>query len=189
MTQYARPDGTTILDTLWLNEQSNQTDLHLSVDEAAGTSGQDNDKIQSDSDDDGMGGGTTPDWINFTLGDVDDPESASDHKVVYRAIGAGMGSVPDLIWSLREGSTERAGATNSSLNNSNMWESISVHTHTLSSGEAGAITDYSDLQIWFKRSGGDMGDGITITQVWFECPDAAEEEAATTSPAFLLFLE
>ena len=186
MTQYARPDGTTIADSIWVNEQSNQTNLHLSVDEAAGTSGQDDDKIQSDSD-----GMTTPDWIKFTLSDVDDPESASDHKVVYRAIGAGMGSAPSLIWSLREGSTERAGDTNSSLNNSNMWESISVHTHTLSSGEANAITDYSDLQIWFKRSGGEMGDGVTITQVWFECPDASEEEeeAATTSPAFLLFME
>lgn len=185
MTQYARPDGTTILDTLWLNEQSNQTNLHLSVDES---STDDDDLIQSDSDDDGMGGGTTPDWIKFTLSDVDDPESAADHKVVYRAIGSGMMAAPSLIWSLRQGGTEKAGDTNSSLNNSSMGGSISAHTHTLSSDEANAITDYDDLQIWFKRSGGEMGEGIQITQVWFECPDASEE-AATTSPAFLLFME
>ena len=186
MTQYARPDGSTLLDSLWLNEQSNQTNLHLSIDES---STDDSDLIANDSDDDGMGGGTTPNWAKFTLGDVDDPESASDHKVVYRAIGAGMMAVPSLIWSLRQGSTEIAGGTNSSLNNSSMWESVSAHTHTLSSGEANSITDYDDLQIWFKRSGGDMGDGVTVTQAWFECPDASAGGGVTTSPAFLLFVD
>ena len=186
MTQYARPDGTTIADSIWVNEQSNQTNLHLSVDEAAGTSGQDDDKIQSDSD-----GMTTPDWIKFTLSDIDDPESAADHKVVYRAVGAGMGSAPSLIWSLRQGGTDLGiGNTNSSLNNSAMGGSISAHTHTLSTGEANSITDYDDLQIWLKRSGvGEMGDGIKITQVWFECPDASAGGGVTTSPAFLLFME
>ena len=188
MTQYARPDGTTILDPLWLNEQSNQTNLHLSVDES---STDDDDLIQSDSDDDGFGGGTTPDWIKFTLSDIDDPESDDDHKVVYRAIGSGMMGAPSLIWSLRQGGTEIAGATNSSLNNSIMGGSISAHTHTLTGGdgEARSISDYDDLQIWFKRSGGEMGDGIQITQVWFECPDASAGGGVTTSPAFLLFME
>jgi len=103
-----------------------------------------------------------------------------------------MGSAPDLIWSLRQGSTEIAGGTNSSLNNSDMWESVSAHTHTLTGGDAEArsISDYDDLQIWFKRGGGigQMGEGVTITQAWFECPDASAA-AATTSPAFLLFVE
>ena len=184
MTQYARPDGSTLLDSLWLNEQSNQTNLHLSIDES---SADDDDLIQNA--DDSI---TTPNWAKFTLSNVGDPASAADHKVVYRAGGTGMMGTPGLIWSLRQGSTEIAGATNSSLNNLDMWESWVTYTVTLSSSEANAISDYDDLQIWFKRGGGigEMGDGVTITQVWFECPDASEEEeAAATSPAFLLFME
>ena len=182
MTQYARPDGSTLLDSLWLNEQSNQTNLHLSIDES---SADDNDLIRNA--DDSM---TTPNWAKFTLSDVGDPVSAADHKVIYRAIGGGMMGVPNLIWSLRQGSTEIAGATNSSLNNGDMWESWVTYTVTLSSSEANAISDYDDLQIWFKRSGGEMGAGVKVSQAYFECPDEAEEEEeATTSPAFLLFME
>ena len=106
------------------------------------------------------------------------------------AIANWMMSEPELIWSLRQGTTEIAGDTNDSLNNADAMppESISVHTHTLSEEEAGNISDYDDLQIWFKRSGGEMGEGIKITQAWFEV-GGVSEEAATTSPAFLLFME
>jgi len=124
----------------------------------------------------------------FTLSDVDDPTSASDHKIKYTALayvgGMGMGGAPPLTIALYEGTTQRHTTTNNSVNTS----SATAYTITLSGAEADSITDYDNLLLRVTNGGTEMGDGIKIYNMYLEVPDAAEA-AVTTSPAFLLFVE
>ena len=79
------------------------------------------------------------------------------------------------------------------LNSEDMWGTWADYTISLNSTQAGNIGDnYDDLELWFKRVAGEMdmgGEYVKVSQAWFECADEPEEEAATGSPAFLLFLE
>jgi len=121
----------------------------------------------------------------FTLSNVDDPESASDHKIKYTALAAagGMMGTPGLVIALYEGTTQRHTTTNNSVNTS----SATAYTITLSDGEADSITDYDNLLLRVTNGGSEMGDNIKIYNMYLEVPDAAA--AVTTSPAFLLFVE
>jgi len=181
MTQYARPDAHHSNGVgNWDNGMMDASNLHLLIDEA---SADDNTTyIESSADMD-----TSPDTAEFTLGDVDDPESAADHKLVYKAKGSagfGFGSAPNMTVALYQGGTAIASATNTGLSGS-----YATTTITLSSSEANAISDYAALSVRVTRENAGMGDSVAVTQVYFECPDAAEEEEAATSPAFLLFME
>ena len=181
MTQYARPDGDLSLGGLWEDAGAGRSNIYQSIDES---SANDSDYIANSAD-----GMTTPDWAKFSLGDINDPESGSNHKIIYRAVGTWMMTEPSLIVSLYQSTTQIATATNSSLNNQASFGSFATYTITLTSSEANNISDYDALAIWFKRSPtGDMADDVKISQAYFECPDAAAA-AAATSPAFLLFME
>ena len=184
MVQYARPDGHHS-DGVgnWDNGSEfspSQANLHLLIDES---STDDSDIIKSSDE----GSSST---ARFTLGDVGDPESDADHKVIYRAVGTGgMGATPALTVTLLQGSAAVVVAsTNSSLGNTAGWpgDSYATYTITLSSDQASGIVDYDSLSIKLTRAAGEMGDSVQVSQLYFECPDEAAA-AATTSPAFLLF--
>lgn len=92
---------------------------------------------------------------------------------------------PGLTIALFEGTTQRHSTTNGSVSTS----SATQYTINLSSGEANSIGDYTNLILRVTNAGSEMGDTIRIFNMYFQCGDASEEEeeADTTSPAFLLF--
>ena len=176
MTQYATLDGTSDAGG-WTGSGGGA--IHLDADTTTAGS----DFIQGEV---GMGSAPVGPAI-FTLSDVDDPESASDHKIKYTALAAGGGfmGTPGLVIALFEGTTQRHTTTNNSVNTS----SATAYTITLSDGEADSITDYDNLLLRVTNTGSEMGDNIKIYNMYFECPDVSAGGGVTTSPAFLLFME
>jgi hypothetical protein len=144
MTQYARPDSDVSAGS-WVNQAGSGSNLYQSIDEADGEN--DSDYVISTDD------SSSSDTMEVGLSDIPDPQSSSSHIVHYRAKGSdpsGSYGIPSLTVSLRQGtSTEIATATNSSLTTS-----FVNYNFTLSSSEANAITDYSDLRIRFVRASG-----------------------------------
>ena len=123
----------------------------------------------------------------FTLSNVTDPESAADHKIIYTALATAGGfmGTPGLTIALFESTTQRHSTTNNSVSTSSPTE----YTINLSSGEANSITNYDNLILRVTNAGAEMGDNIKVFNMYFQCGDASEEEEAdTTSPAFLLFV-
>ena len=174
MTQYARPDSD-VSDGNWLNSADNNTNLYSYVDES---SVNDSDYIYADDQ-----WGSTEICI-LGLGDVTDPSSAADHKITVRALeNMGFGGV-DLNVILQQGTTTIRSHT------FNPSSGFANYTTTLTSSQANAITDYSDLRI--KISATDQMGSEATTQVswaYFECPDASAPSATATPEAFLLFLD
>ena len=163
MTQYARPDSD-VSDGSWVNQAGSNTNLYQSIDEADGENDSDY-VISTDS-------SSSSDTMEVGLSDISDPQSSSSHIVRYRAKGSdpsGFYGIPSLTVSLRQGSTQIATSTNSSLTTS-----FVDYTFTLSSSEANAITDYSDLRLRFVRaSGGSASETNLVSEAWFETPDAS----------------
>ena len=164
MTQYARPDSD-VSDGSWVNQAGSNTNLYQSIDEADGENDSDY-VISTDS-------SSSSDTMEVGLSDISDPQSSSSHIVRYRAKGSdpsGFYGIPSLTVSLRQGSTQIATATNSSLTTS-----FADYNFTLSSSEANAITDYSDLRLRFVRaSGGSASETNLVSEAWFETPDASD---------------
>ena len=197
MTQYARPNadadnpehGVGGVDG-WLREDgSTYTNIYVSIDESSTS---DSDYIQQ------QNSGGTVSWYKAALGNtVTDPVSAlSDHKLKYRAVGydGSMMGVPTLTVALYDTTADTpliVSHANTSLEDESMmgmgtWADFTI---SLNSTQAGNIDSYNDLQIWFKMTTSNgMGDYVKVSQAWFECADAPAA-AATTSPAFLLFME
>ena len=174
MTQYARPDSDVSIGS-WTDQDESTSNLYTTIDE---TSYNDSDYIKSSD----MMGAT--DTCIFGLGDVDDPSSAADHKVYFRSrADAGGGfSVPELLVQLLQGGTQIA--TNAYTGGG----SFSTQNFTLSTAEANAISDYSDLRLRFVRNSSDGGfENVDVSWAYFECPDASV--AAVSNPAFLLFVD
>ena len=126
----------------------------------------------------------------FTLSDVTDPESTSDHKIIYTALATAGGfmGTPGLTIALFEGTTQRHTTTNNSVSTS----SATQYTINLTFGGGGntsTISDYSNLILRVTNAGAEMTDNIKVFNMYFQCGDAPAEEADTTSPAFLLFME
>ena len=163
MTQYARPDSDVSAGS-WVNQAGSGSNLFQSIDEADGEN--DSDYVISTDD------SSSSDTMEVGLSDIPDPQSSSSHIVHYRAKGSdpsGSYGIPSLTVSLRQGSTQIATATNSSLTTS-----FVNYTFTLSSSEANAITDYSDLRIRFVRaSGGSASETNLVSEAWFETPTAS----------------
>ena len=185
MTQYARPnsDGG---DAEWVNHNNNTGALNSLIKEAVTD---DDDYMKSTH----VGWGDTQGWCMIKLATVNDPDpDEDDHKIKYRAVGTGM--EPNLTVALYLGTPETLIVSyTQTLNSEDMSGTWADYTISLSSGQAAAIGDnYADLEIWFKRVAGMMdtgGETVKVSQAWFECADVPEAEAATTSPAFLLFME
>lgn len=175
MTQTARPDSD-VSDGNWTNQDENQTNLYASIDESSVS---DSDYVQSQDD------SAATDTMIVGLSDVDDPESAADHKVYFRAQGdpGGGFSVPPLIVALLEGSTQRATVTVTPANGS-----YGNHNFTLTTAEANSIGDYDNLRLKLVRNSSDGGfENVRVSQAYFECPDASA--SAVSNPAFLLFVD
>ena len=194
MTQYARPNadadnpehGVDGVDGWRTEDETTWEGIYVSIDES---STNDSDYIiQEDS------GGTLSTYKAALGNTVTDPVTAlSDHKIKFRAVGydGGMsGSTPTLTVELREGTTlikthDETGLEDESMMGFGTWADFTI---SLNSTQAGNIDSYDDLQIWFKITSNGMGDYAKVSQVWFECADAAAA-AAATSPAFLLFVD
>ena len=179
MAQNATLDGTSDRGG-WVNESAGTSNIHTSADTTSAGS----DFIQGE-----VGFDSAPVGpAIFTLSDVTDPESTSDHKIIYTALATAGGfmGTPGLTIALFESTTQRHSTTNNSVNTSSPTE----YTINLSSGEANSITNYDNLILRVTNAGAEMGDNIKVLNMYFQCGDASEEEEAdTTSPAFLLFVE
>jgi hypothetical protein len=127
--QFARPD-VDITDGAWL-ASTGSSDLYTCIDEA---SYNDTDYIFTRS------LGTTA----ISLSSLDDPSTSSDHIIRYRAKGDGS---TDLIVRLKQGTTTIATWTET-----NVATSETTFSHTLTSGEADSITDYSNLTVEFEAA-------------------------------------
>ena len=184
MTQYAHPNGD-VTDGDWVN--------------AGGGAGALTSNVRRTTDDstfiistDTM---SQPDTCRFRLQNGDDPYSAADHIVRYRAVaGAGFGGPVTLTVALYDtsvGSSPIASETNSSVSTS----SLTDYSFTLSASEANAINDYDDLEIAFTRGAGMMGDDMKVTEAWIEYPDGGTPPAAPTAvaknqpEAFVMFVD
>jgi len=179
MAQYARPDADDT-DGSWTNENNNQTNLYASVDEASA----DDSTTSIKSVDEGMG----DDACILRLSDVDEPDSGNAY-IKYKAVSTDeswSGASVGLKLELLEGSTVRATTTNSSVERDG--STYTAYSYTIS--DVSGISDWTNLKIRLTMiSGMGMGDTISVTQVYLETQDAAEEEEATANPAFLLFLD
>ena len=178
MTQYATLDGTSDA-TEWTGSGGGA--IHLDADTTTAGS----DYIQGE-----IGFEASPVGpAIFTLSDVTDPESTSDHKIKYTALASAGGfmGTPGFTIALYEGTTHRHTTTNNSVNTI----SATAYTINLTFGGGGNTTtigDYSNLILRVTNVGSEMGDNIKIYNMYFECPDASAA-AATTSASFLFFME
>ena len=123
------------------------------------------------------GGDTSTDQIVVTLTDISTPEDRDDHYIKYRVKGSGgmMGSTPTFQVELMEGATVHKSDTNSSVGGS--FGDVSI---TISSGDAGDISDYSALTIRMTRGagGGAGGEDIYVSHIYLQCNDAASSSSA-----------
>ena len=188
MTQYALPN-TDIEDAEWVKQNGASGALNRLIDES---STDDSDYMKSTH----IGMGDTQGWCMIKLQTPDNPApDLDDHKIKYRAVGGG-GMEPNLTVALYLGTpdpeTEIISYTQT-LNSEDMWGTWADYTISLDSTQAGNIGDnYDDLELWFKRAVGMMdmgGEYVKVSQAWFECADEPEVAEATTSPAFLLFVD
>jgi hypothetical protein len=166
MTQYARPDADTSVGS-WDNSEEDATDLFDYVNES-----DDNTYIYVE----GYGGADT---IVFSLGEVDAPDSGTRTVTVRASEGGGMDGV-SLAVTLKEGSTSKGSAT---------FDEAFGSIADLSFNITSSISDYSNLNLTIAATD-TMGMG-TVTKIYnayLSIPDAAAAEA-TTSPAFLLFVD
>jgi len=180
MAQNATLDGTSSAGG-WTNQSGSSSNIHLSADSTSAGS----DYVEGTVGFDGAPVGPAI----FTLSNVTDPESASDHKIIYTALATpgGFMGTPGLTIALFESSTQRHSTTNNSVNTS----SATQYTINLSTSEANSISNYNNLILRVTNAGAEMGDSIKIFNMYFQCGDEPEEEEedATANPAFLFFLE
>ena len=166
MTQYARPDADTSVGN-WA--ASSGSSRYAMIDES---STNDSDYISVS----GMGSAET---IVLGLSDVDTPDSGTRTVVVRASEDSGFDAVT-LVITLKEGSTSKG---------SQSYDTGFSSTANLSFNITSSISDYSNLNLTIAATD-NMGMGSTtkIYQAYFSVPDGAAEEA-TTSPAFLLFVD
>jgi hypothetical protein len=135
MAQFARPDGDVSVGA-WTTNAGGTTNLFQTIDEA---SAGDADFVRSEL-------SPSSSAYECSLSDIEDPQSSAGHVVRYRyAKDAAGGQTVDLTVQLRQGtSTVIASATHT-----NISETVTAGSFTLSGAEADAITDYTDLRLRF----------------------------------------
>ena len=156
MTQYARPDADVSAGN-W--SPSTGSDLYAVIDEAVTD---DSDYI-SVTDSDG-----SAETCQVELSGVTDPVSDSDHIITVRASEDSWASTVGLAITLKQGATTIATYTESAMD-----DNATDYPHTLTTGEADSITNYSALTLVFDATDS-MGMGTTtkIYRAYFECGDA-----------------
>jgi hypothetical protein len=107
--------------------------------------------------------------FEVALGSIPDPQSSTGHIVRVRGRRNGGARTVTLNWRLYQSSTAIAAAQSLT-----MTDSYQTSSHTLSSAEADAITNYSDLRVrvWGTTSGGGAGSKLRVTWIELEMPDA-----------------
>lgn len=177
MTQYARPDSD-IDSGDWY--PSDSEDAYEDINEVSGGS----DYIELSHED----GEAYP--ASFTLSNVTDPNVHTDHKVVVNAyVDDEWSGTVILNINLKQGSTSLKNQTFSVAYSGD--GSGTDYTMVLASTDVDTeLTDYNDLNLVITATDTSEGGMITTTvnRAWFECPDVVSV-AATTSPAFLLFVD
>ena len=158
MTQYARPASDITVGS-WTDEGTvdNDGNLYTSLDEV--TRDDDSSYIQGTN-----GAGSS----EVKLSTVTDPVSSTGHilHVWFRSIGSGAGEKMDFY--LYCATTLIVQSINQT-NRSDTYADIAV---TLTTDEADAITDYSDLRIRMDEDTIGTGEYVRITQCYIEVPDA-----------------
>lgn len=156
MAQFARPSSDVSTGS-WTT-----TPLWSKVDEVTAS---DSDFISSDNN-------TSGDTCQLGLSSVTDPGLSTGHVVRYRYRKSGSGGhTIDVVVELRQGATLIA-----SQSHSNIGNTFTAGSFTLSTSEANAITDYSALQLHFIRNGdtgGSPGNRRSLEISWaeLEVPD------------------
>ena len=168
---FSRPDG---IDSGGWSQQTGCTPgtAYLCIDEV----------IQDDADyiTTSLLGTDTDEIVNFTLTDVNDPGVDTGHEVryTYREENQGSNS-PDLVVTLFQGLTEIATWTESGA----LPTTFTLSTQTLTIGEAGSITDYSDLTIEFNGTcdnsclGGGNRERVSVSWAELEGPSSIQHLA------------
>lgn len=133
----AYPDAD-ITDGGWLNELASATDLYASIDEI--WPADDDDYIMSS-------GAPSADACTVGLSNVSDPSSSTGHLVRYRYGKRNATTTIDLTVRLLQGAV-----TIASWDHTDIAVAPADAEQTLTSGQADAITDYSDLRLQFEAS-------------------------------------
>lgn len=115
--------------------------------------------------------------LEVGLSNVSDPSTDTGHIFRYRVaktddgVPSGTGNAKTLIARLMQGTTAIATDTERTLTGS-----YTTYSRTLSSGEAAAITDYTDLRLEFTSLGGGGNPtnrrGAAVSWAELEVPDA-----------------
>ena len=169
MTQYSYPDDDGSVGNWTASTGTDRWEM-INDDQASVS---DSDYISSTA----GGGDTSTDQIVVTLTDISTPEDRDDHYIKYRVKGGGgmMGSTPTFQVELMEGATVHKSDTKSDVGGS--FEDVTI---TISSGDAGDISDYSALTIRMTRGagGGAGGEDIYVSHIYLQCNDAAASSSA-----------
>tara|TARA_R110002110_G_scaffold259266_18_gene474987 strand:- start:426 stop:962 length:537 start_codon:yes stop_codon:yes gene_type:complete len=178
MTQYARPDNDTSNAGSWqANDDggSPPSTLHECLSKTTASADQ---KYITVTDDE-----AEAKVCVIRLGDVTDPSSTSSHRFYWNA--KDQGSELPLTVSLLVGSDVVASKTTTLTGSyADDYLELGGSETNFPSDQA----DYNNLQLKFSYIDDEtFGDTCFVRQAWFQCPDAAA--AATTSPAFLLFVD
>jgi len=161
MTQYARPDEDLSLH-VWTDHDALTSDIYEAIIDA------DNGEFVIAENDLSA---ELP--AKFGLSAITDPTpTTTGHIVTYRAKGAAtMGVLPDLKVELYSGTGLVVTYTQTSLTTSFADYTIalnSTHVGLITSGDGG----YDDLRLWITMlSPVDMGDSVSVDQLFFEAPD------------------
>lgn len=165
MAQFARPDSD-ISQGDWTDEGSsfNDGNLYTSIREAT----QDGDISYVN------GEGDTPS-TTFEVGltAVTDPVSSADHYLRIWMYGQGSGAAERIDVYLME--NEAAPTQIAAFSNLSRDSPYGDEGRVLTSGEADAITDYSDLFVRVVNDNIGSGEFVRITQVYLEVPDPPSE--------------
>jgi hypothetical protein len=141
MAQFARPDAD-LVDGAWIKSTGGNVDMYTMIDEAVAD---DTDYIESEV-------GPSASACGINLSDVSDPLSATGHVVRYRyKKDAAGGAQIDITVQLRQGYVDEGtqGTLIHSEVHTDVAETWTAGTFTLTAGEANSISDYNDLQLRF----------------------------------------
>lgn len=141
MPQYGRPSADTSIGT-YTDQSAGTTNIYTAINESSPS---DADYIRSV-----LAPSAAPYVTKLT--DLEDPISSSGHVVRYRyGKSAAGGAQIDLVVQLRQGYVNEGspGTLIKEWTHTNISDSFTTATQTLSGGEADSITDYTSLYLRF----------------------------------------
>ena len=162
MTQYARPDGDVSRNSEWTTSSSGTTDLYSFIDE---DTADDTDYIKFNS-----SWSESTSSVRFSLSDISEPADLSTVKIVFRskAYQAWFSDINGRVI-LYQGSSQIADKNYSSASAWGGSSFTTIDDFTLTSTEAGNITDWTDLEVRFRNNDNEgTGSYIYISQAYLE---------------------